>query len=51
MLELTDPGSGAVGFAYFAGARSGLIGDGDMREAAAVMETHAVAALIVYENS
>ena len=51
VLELTDPGSGAGGFAYFAGARSGLLGDQDMQEAAAAMEPNTVAALIVYENS
>lgn len=51
VLELTDPGSGAEGFAYFAGARSGLIGDEDMQEAAAAMEPNTVAALIIYENS
>jgi hypothetical protein len=51
VLELTDPGSGAGGFAYSAGARSGLLGDEDMQEAAAAMELNTVAALIVYENS
>ncbi|HEX6248949.1 MAG TPA: DUF6325 family protein [Nocardioidaceae bacterium] len=51
MLELTDLGSAAGGFAYFAGARSGLLGDEDMREAAAAMQPNTVAALIVYENS
>jgi dihydroorotase-like cyclic amidohydrolase len=51
VLELTDPGSGAGGFAYFAGARSGLLGDEDTQEAAAAMEPNTVAALIVYENS
>jgi dihydroorotase-like cyclic amidohydrolase len=51
VMELTDPGSGAGGFAYFAGARSGLLGDEDMQEAAAAMEPDTVAALIVYENS
>jgi hypothetical protein len=51
MLELTDLGPGAGGFAYFAGARSGLLGDEDMQEAAAAMTPGTVAALIVYENS
>lgn len=51
VLELTDPGSGAGGFAYFAGARSGLLGDDDVQEAASAMEPNTVAALIVYENS
>lgn len=47
LLELSDTG----GFATFAGARSGLLGDDDMREAAAAMAPGTVAALIVYENS
>jgi len=51
VLELTDPTSEAGGFSYFAGARSGLLGDDDMREAAAAMQPNTVAALIVYENS
>lgn len=37
-------------FAAFAGARSGLIGDEDLAEAADAMEPGTVAALIVYEN-
>ena len=49
-LELTDP-SGVDGFSYFAGARSGLLGNEDLREAAGAMEPGTVAALIVYENS
>jgi hypothetical protein len=49
-LELTDsPETG--GFAYFAGARSGLLGNDDLREAASAMEPGTVAALIVYENT
>ncbi len=51
VVELTDPGSGAGTFAYFAGARSGLLKDEDMQEAAGAMEPNTVAALIVYENS
>lgn len=51
VLEVTDPGSSAGGFAYFADARSGLLGDDDMQEAAAAMEPDTVAALIVYENT
>ena len=47
LLELTEAG----GFATFAGASSGLLGDQDVREAAAAMESGTVAALIVYENS
>ncbi len=39
------------GFAAFAGARSGLIGDEDIAEAASAMEPGTVAALLVYENA
>ncbi len=49
-LELTDF-QGAGGFEHFAGARSGLLRDDDLREAADAMEPDTVAALIVYENS
>jgi dihydroorotase-like cyclic amidohydrolase len=51
VLELTDPTSDAGGFAYFAGARSGLLGDDDVGEAAGAMQPGTVAALIVYENT
>lgn len=50
-LELTDPTSARGGFAYFAGARSGLLGDDDVAQAADAMAPATVAALIVYENS
>jgi len=50
-LELTDPASGVGGFSYFAGARSGLISDSDMQDAAAAMRPGTVAALVIYENS
>ena len=50
-VELTDPAGDDPGFSYFAGARSGLIGDDDMREAAEAMRPGTVAALIVYENT
>jgi dihydroorotase-like cyclic amidohydrolase len=46
-LDVSDMGD----FAAFAGARSGLLGDDDLREAAEAMEPDTVAALIVYENS
>jgi hypothetical protein len=39
------------GFAVFAGAQSGLVGDEDLAEAAAAMEPGTAAALIVYENA
>ena len=51
VLGLTDPGSAGGGFACFAGARSGLLGDDDVSEAASAMQPNTVAALIVYENS
>jgi hypothetical protein len=50
-LELTDPLRGVGGFEYFAGSRSGLLGDDDMAEAAATMAPSTVAALILYENT
>ena len=49
-LELEDP-SGVGSFSYFAGARSGLLGNEDLRMAAEAMNPNTVAALIVYENS
>ncbi|HEX6075711.1 MAG TPA: DUF6325 family protein [Micromonosporaceae bacterium] len=49
-LELADP-TGVNGFTYFAGARSGLLGDEDLRDAAKAMRPGTVAALIVYENT
>jgi len=49
-LELTDPG-GVDGFTYFAGARSGLLGNDDLDQAASAMEPGTVAALIVFENT
>lgn len=51
VLEVSDPMSSAGGFASFAGARSGLLGDDDVAEAAAAMEPNTVAALIVFENT
>jgi uncharacterized membrane protein len=51
VLEITDPTSDAGGFAYFAGARAGLLGDDDVAEAAGAMKNGTVAALIVYENA
>ena len=51
VLEVTDPTGPAAGFSYFAGARSGLLGDDDAQEAAGAMEPDTVAALIVYENA
>jgi hypothetical protein len=48
-VQYGDP-AGDAGFAYFAGARSGLLGDDDLDEAAAAMAPGTIAALIVYEN-
>lgn len=50
VLELTDPGGPGEAFSYFAGARSGLLSDEDITEAAAAILPGRVAALIVYEN-
>ncbi len=50
-MELTDPTGSDPGFSYFAGARSGLLGDDDMAAAAEAMRPGTVAALIVYENT
>jgi hypothetical protein len=51
VLELTDPGGPAAAFSYFAGARSGLLGDEDIQEASSALEPDTVAALLVYENA
>ncbi|NYD41168.1 DUF6325 family protein [Nocardioides panaciterrulae] len=51
VLELTDPAGPAAGFSYFAGARSGLLGDDDVAEAAGAMDSGTVAALLIYENT
>ncbi|HSK98296.1 MAG TPA: DUF6325 family protein, partial [Euzebyales bacterium] len=50
-IEITDLSADDIGgFTAFAGARSGLLGDDDAREAAAAMKPGTVAALLVYEN-
>lgn len=50
-FEVSDlPGQGTT-FAAFAGARSGLLGEDDVAEAAAALEPGTIAVLIVYENS
>ena len=50
-IALEDVASDHLGgFAAFAGARSGLVGDEDIAEAASAMEPGTVAALLVYEN-
>lgn len=51
-IELTDLGPDSVGgWSVFAGARSGLLGDDDLAQAADVMRPGTAAALIVYENT
>lgn len=51
-FEVTDlAGDGAGSFATFAGARSGLLGDDDITEAASAMEPGTIAVLLVYENA
>jgi uncharacterized membrane protein len=50
-IDLTDVDESSIGgLTAFAGARSGLIGDDDLKEAADALEPGTVAALIVYEN-
>ena len=50
-VEIEDLDVDSVGaFFAFEGARSGLLGDEDVEEAAGAMEPGTVAALIVYEN-
>ena len=48
VLEVADDGGG---FAVFAGARSGLVGEDDVAEAGEAMQPGTVAALVVWENS
>jgi hypothetical protein len=50
-LEVSDPGGAGALFSHLDGARSGLLGDDDMREAAEAMRAGTVAALILYENT
>lgn len=49
IADLTDEGIGSL--TVFAGARSGLLSDDDLGEAAGVMDPGTTAALLVYENS
>jgi hypothetical protein len=51
-IEITDLTSeGAGSFSAFAGARSGLLGDDDVAQAADALEPGTIAVLIVYENA
>lgn len=47
--DLSD--HGANGFAALSGARSGLLGESDLNQAAAIMDPGTSAALLVYENT
>jgi len=51
-VELTDEGpGGTAGFADLAWARSGLLSEDDLQEAARAMEPGTLGVLIVYENT
>lgn len=50
-LELSELAGEVEEFAVFEGASSGLLGDSDVEEAAAVLEPGTSAALLVYENA
>lgn len=50
-FEISDLGDGVAGFAAFAGARSGLLGDEDVAEAGEALEPGTIAVLIVFENT
>ncbi len=51
-LDLSDMDADHLGgFRAFAGARSGLLGDDDLQQAAEAIRPGTTAALIVYENS
>jgi hypothetical protein len=51
-IDITDLDAESFGgFAAFSGARSGLLGDDDLAEAADALAPGTVAALIVYENT
>ena len=51
-VELTDlDGDGRLDLVVFEGVRSGLLDDGDIAEAAALVEPGRAVALIVYENT
>jgi hypothetical protein len=49
--DLAEASGPAGGFADLSGARSGILADDDLAEAAAAMEPGTLAALIVYENT
>jgi len=51
VVDLADPTLPSGGFAAFAGARSGLLGEDDVATAADALRPGTVAALLVYENA
>jgi hypothetical protein len=51
VVTAVDISAEGAGFAAFAGARSGLVGDDDIAEAGAALEPGRAAALLVYENT
>lgn len=52
VVEITDlDGDGELDLAIFEGARSGLLDDDDIAEAAGLIEPGSAVALIVYENT
>ena len=51
-VDVTDLSADRIGgFTAFAGARSGLLGDDDVAEAAGALEPGRTAAMILYENT
>jgi hypothetical protein len=50
-VDLAEASGQAGGFADLNGARSGILADDDLAEAAGAMEPGTLAALIVYENT
>ena len=51
-VDLNDVSADSIGgFAVFAGARSGLLGDDDLAAAGGVLDPGTAAALLVYENT
>jgi len=51
-VDLTDVGADEIGgFTAFTGARSGLLGDDDLADAANALEPGTVAVVLVYENA
>jgi hypothetical protein len=49
-IEIADLGGEIAEFAFFEGARSGIVDDEDLGAAAATLEPGTAAALLVYEN-